>query len=355
MPAMRQWDIRMKLTAVLSLAAFSAASLVAQAPRPAAKPKSTAPAKAKARVAPGTPAKAPAAAASVSPSEGAQSPAGDSKVVMTVGEEKITQKDFDDLIESLPEQARAQARGPMKRQMAEQIARVKLLAAEAKKKGLDKDPGVQTRIRFQTENLLAGAAFNEFQKNAKVDEPAVRKYYDEHKNEFENVEARHILIKFRGSPVPAREGKAELTEEEALAKAQEIRKRLVAGEEFEKLAKEESDDTGSGANGGSLGSFGHGQMVPEFEKAAFALPIGQVSEPIRTQFGYHIIRVDKHEAKAFDEVRTQLEQKLRPETARNSVEQLRQASNVVLDEAYFGPAQPPARPAAPAPPKPANP
>jgi parvulin-like peptidyl-prolyl isomerase len=255
-----------------------------------------------------------------------------------VGDEKITQKEFDQLIESLPEQARAQAQGPMKRQMAEQIARVKLLAAEARKKGLDKDPSVKARIQFQTENLLAGAAYNEYQKTAKVDEPAVRKYYDEHKGEFEKVEARHILIKFKGSPVPNREGKEELTEEQALAKAQEIRKKLAAGEDFAKLAKEESDDVGSGSNGGSLGSFGHGQMVPEFEKAAFALPAGQVSEPIKTQFGYHVIRVDKHDSQTFEELRPQLEQRMRPEAARTSVEELRKSANVVMDEAYFGPA-----------------
>lgn len=329
----------MKLSVFLSVAAFSAAGLVAQTPAPAAKPKPAAPAKA--RVAPGTSARPAASAKPVAPGTPAPAgtAAGDSKVVMTVGDEKITQKQFDELIESLPEQARAQARGPMKRQMAEQIARVKLLAAEAKKKGLDKDPGVQARIRFQTENLLAGAAYNEFQKNANVDEPAVRKYYDEHKGEFERVEARHILIKFKGSPVPTRDGKPELTEEQALAKAQEVRKKLAAGEDFAKLAKEESDDAGSGANGGELGAFGHNQMVPEFEKAAFALPVGQVSEPIRTQFGYHVIRVDKHESKAFDEMKSQLQDKLRPEAARESVEQLRKTANVTLDEAYFGPEQ----------------
>jgi parvulin-like peptidyl-prolyl isomerase len=340
-------EVPMKLSVVLSLAAFCASGVSAQTPPAPAKPKAASAAKvktapaAKAKTAPGTVSKAPASA---KPAAGLTA-AGDSKIVMTVGEEKITQKEFDQLIDSLPEQARAQAQGPMKRQMAEQIARVKLLAAEARKKGLDQDPSVKARIRFQTENLLAGAAYNEFQKNAKVDEPAIRKYFDEHKGEFEKVEARHILIKFKGSPVPNREGKPELTEEQALAKAQEIRGKLTAGEDFAKLAKEESDDVGSGANGGALGEFGHGQMVPEFEKAAFALPVGQVSEPVKTQFGYHVIRVDKHDTKNFEEMRPQLEEKLRPEAARASVEDLRKNSTVVMDESYFGPAQP-AAPAA---------
>ena len=89
-----------------------------------------------------------------------------------------------------------------------------------------------------------------------------------------------------------------------------------------------------------------GQMVPEFDKAAFTLPIGQVSEPFKTQFGYHILKVEKRDAKDFAEVRPQLEQSLKPELAREMVEKLRKDSSVVLDEAYFAE---PAAAAAPVP------
>ncbi len=89
---------------------------------------------------------------------------------------------------------------------------------------------------------------------------------------------------------PARE-QVERTDAEALALAEEIRQRLLAGEDFAKLAEEYSDDTGSGANGGDLGWFGPGAMVASFDAAAFSLPIGEISEPIKTQFGYHIIEV----------------------------------------------------------------
>lgn len=261
---------------------------------------------------------------------------------MQVGDESITAAEFDNLIEALPEQVRAQARGPMKRQMAEQVVRVKLLAQEAKKKGLDKDKGIQTRIQFQTENLLAGAAYNAINEGATIDEAAARKYYDEHKGEYERIAARHILIKFKGSPVPAREGKTEeLSEEAALAKAEDLRKKILAGGDFSAFAKAESDDTGSGQNGGQLGTFGHGQMVPEFEKTAFSLPVGQVSQPVKTQFGYHLILVDKQENKAFEEVRTEIEGKLKPQAAGAAVEALRKSSVVKLDDDYFGPVGPP--------------
>jgi parvulin-like peptidyl-prolyl isomerase len=275
----------------------------------------------------------------------AQAPAVDpNKVVLTVGDQKITAREFNVYLEALPEQLRAQAQGPMKRQMAEQVVRMKLLAEQARKSGLDKDPVTQNRIAMQTENILAGAAYNEMMKKVTVDDAAARKYYDEHKKESEEASARHILIKFKGSPVPAREGKPELSEEQALAKAQEIRKKLLAGGDFAAIAKEESDDTGSGSNGGDLGSFKRNSMVPEFEQVAFSQPIGQVSEPIKTQFGYHLIRVDKRESPSFESMRSQIEERMRPEQARNAVEELAKTAAVNYDEAYFGPAPQPTLP-----------
>jgi len=341
----------MKFHVVFPLAIATALSVSAQTPSAPAKSQSATPAKAGSGTKSGTTTSKPGAQATpasptasspntTSSNQPADTATADDKIVMTVGNEKITAKEFDLLIDSLPEQYRAQARGPMKRQMAEQIARVKLLAAEARKRGLDSDKSVQARLQFQADNLLAGAAYNSMLQSAKVDDAALQKYFDTHKSEYETVQARHILVKFKGSPVPTREGKPELTEEQALAKAQEIRKQLLAGSEFAALAKAESDDAGSGANGGELGSFGHGQMVPPFEEAAFKLPVDQVSEPIKTQFGYHLIKVEKREAKSFDSVKGELEAKMKPEAARVSVEQLRKSSNVKLEESYFGPEAP---------------
>src|SRR5258708_20003205 len=97
-------------------------------------------------------------------------------------------------------------------------------------------------------------------------------------------------------------GQKNMSDEDALAKATDLRTKIVAGGDFAALAKAESDDTGSGANGGALGEFTHGRMVPQFEQAAFALPVGEVSLPIKTQFGYHCILVAKHETKNFQQV-----------------------------------------------------
>ncbi len=94
---------------------------------------------------------------------------------------------------------------------------------------------------------------------------------------------------------PVRE-QVERTDAEARALAEELRQRLLAGEDFAKLAAEYSDDTGSGANGGDLDWFGPGAMVAPFDEAAFSLPVGEISEPIKTQFGYHIIEVIEKDA-----------------------------------------------------------
>jgi peptidyl-prolyl cis-trans isomerase C len=261
------------------------------------------------------------------------------KVILTVGDEKMTVGEYEKFVDSLPDQYKTAARGPGKRQVVEQLVDLKVMAHEARKRNLDQDPAFKAQLAFQAENLLAGTLYRDMTANLKLDEPELRKYYDEHKSEYESAQARHILIRFKGSPVPKGE-KPELSDDEALTKVKAIRARLVGGEDFATVAKAESDDAGSGKNGGDLGSFTHGHMVKPFEDAAFSLPIGQVSEPIKTQFGYHLILVQKHETKTFDEVKADIEKKLRPEKAKKAVEDMRKEASVKIDDSFFGAAQP---------------
>lgn len=115
-----------------------------------------------------------------------------------------------------------------------------------------------------------------------VTDEEIQTYFDENKDSFaqtEQVEASHILV-----------------EDEATAK--EVLEKINAGEDFAELAKEYSTDTSNAENGGELGFFGTGEMVEPFEKAAFALEVGAVSDVVETEFGFHIIKVtDKKEAK----------------------------------------------------------
>jgi peptidyl-prolyl cis-trans isomerase C len=262
------------------------------------------------------------------------------KVILTIGDEKITAAQYDQMVNALPAQYQKAARGPQKRQIAEQMALIKVLSKEAEKRGLDKQAVVIQQLVFNRENILAGALNTEMMNSVKIDDAALKAYYDTHKADFESVKARHILIRFKGSAVPLRPGTKELSDEEALAKAQDIRKQLLAGGDFIALAKSESDDTGSGANGGDLGSFKHGQMVGAFETAAFALPVGQMSEPVKTQFGYHIIKVEEKQSKSMDDAKAEISEKLRPEAATKEVNDLRKKASVTFDDGYFGPATP---------------
>src|SRR5205823_5461768 len=104
----------------------------------------------------------------------------------------------------------------------------------------------------------------------------------------------------------------------------------------------ESDDPGSKSEGGKLSPFLHGQMLPEFEKVAFSLKPGEISEPVKTRYGYHIIVVDKHETAPLEDVKEDIVDQLRPQKLEQVVDDLKKKSDVKLDEGFFGPITKPA-------------
>ena len=154
-------------------------------------------------------------------------------------------------------------------------------------------------------------------------------YYDQHRDEYrlaEQVKVSHILIK---TPLPGPDGKTdEKAVEAARVKAEDVLKQIKAGGDFAKLAEKYSDDPGSAKNGGSLGLIGRGRTVPEFEKAAFSLPKGQISDLVKSSYGFHIIRVDdKQEAhmKTLDEVKDQIEPAIKQQKAQRAAENIANA------------------------------
>jgi peptidyl-prolyl cis-trans isomerase D len=132
-----------------------------------------------------------------------------------------------------------------------------------------------------------------------------RALYDERKDRYdlpEQVRARHVLVQIAADAPPEAVAAAE-------AKARQALERLRAGEAFEKVAAETSDDAGSKADGGDLGFFRRGQMVKAFEDVAFSLPPGELSEPVRSDFGFHVMRVEEKRAaqlRSYEEVREEL-------------------------------------------------
>jgi parvulin-like peptidyl-prolyl isomerase len=104
----------------------------------------------------------------------------------------------------------------------------------------------------------------------------------------DTIQASHVLVMWRGSErAPANVTR---TRDEARARAQDVLRRARAGEDFAGLARQFSDEPGASTSGGDLGQFARGAMVPAFEQAAFALPVGQISEIVETGFGFHVIK-----------------------------------------------------------------
>ena len=265
-------------------------------------------------------------------------------IIVAAGDLTIRQSEFETALKTLPAEYQQYASGPGKKQFAEDYLRMKMLAAEGLKGGLDKDPEVVKQLMLMRENLVANAQLQRIEKGIVITDEDLKKQYDAKKTDYEQVAARHILVAFKGSPA-AQEGKPELTEEQAKAKAEELRKQIVGGGNFEEIAKKESDDLGSGARGGELGEFGRGQMVPEFEKAAFEAKVGDVTQVVRTQFGYHIIKIEKHDHTPFEQVKPVLERNERQARVQAKLDELKTKSNPTFNEAYFAPAAPPATPA----------
>ena len=262
-------------------------------------------------------------------------------VVLTIGSERITKAEFEQIfqqvVSQMPPERRGAAQDPQaRRQLAEQLAELKALAQEARRLKIDQTPEAKSQLAMRDDQLIAGLLYQQISKETKPSPADLQAYYDGHKNEWETVSARHNLIRMKGSPVALKDGQKDLTDEEALAKAKDLRAKIVAGGDFAALAKAESDDIGSGANGGSLGEFTRGRMVPPFDEAAFTLKVNDVSEPVKTQFGYHIIQVTKHDTKKMEDVKNEITDKVGPEMAQKSVEAIRDKASITFDQSYFG-------------------
>jgi peptidyl-prolyl cis-trans isomerase D len=160
-----------------------------------------------------------------------------------------------------------------------------------------------------------------------VPETEVRRYYDQNVQQFstpEQVKASHVLIK-------TAEGQDEVA---GRKKAEEVLAKAKSGADFAALAKQYSQDESNSANGGDLGFFGRGAMVKEFEDVAFSLEPGQISDIVKTQFGYHVIKVSEKKAgetRPFEQARAQIEDQLKWERAQQQAQQIAEEIQGDLD------------------------
>ncbi|MDD5544247.1 MAG: peptidyl-prolyl cis-trans isomerase [Acidobacteriia bacterium] len=268
-------------------------------------------------------------------------------VVLTVGDHKLTAEQFNQILDLLPPQAKAFYSGAGKRQFVDVYAQLMIFSDEAKKEKLLDDPANQQRLNLFTDQTLAQIFVQHVNEKTRISDDEIKNYYDAHVKDYQEVKASHILIRAKGSPAPLPAGKKDLTPEEAKAKADEIYTQVTQpGADFAAVAKAESYDQGSAAKGGELGTFRHGQMVKEFEEAAFSMNPGDISHPIKTQFGFHIIKVDEKKTRTLEEVKPEIESKLKQDKVKEQLDGLKNSIKVDVNAQFFGP--PPAPPAPPA-------
>jgi peptidyl-prolyl cis-trans isomerase C len=198
------------------------------------------------------------------------------KVMAEVNGGSITTGDFERELKNLPEYLKAMADTPQgRKEMLDTMVIRELILQQASKDGLDKGPEIEEKLQDLRKRLVVESFLKKkVETESNVSDEDLKKFYEQNKDKFktgEQIKASHILIK---------------TEQEAKT----ILGQIKAGGNFEELAKKNSVDS-SAAKGGDLGWFGKGSMVPAFEKAALALKEGQVSEVVKSDFGYHIIKL----------------------------------------------------------------
>jgi parvulin-like peptidyl-prolyl isomerase len=262
---------------------------------------------------------------SLLPAAAQQSTVSPETVVLTVHGREYTRAEFEAVLKAQRENGGGGAIDVLS--TAYGYARAETLAQEARRRGLDKQPDLQARLQMYEASLLNTALFNAILEEVQKDEPAVRKRYASSPHTAEERKLRHILIRHTKSfPAPGK-----LTPEQALAKAEALRKRIAAGENFAAVAQAESDDEKTKAKGGDLNFIRKPLLLPEVGAAAFQMNAGDVSQPIKTTEGYELVLVEKIAPPAFELIRKSLEY----EMARERMQQI-ELTGIKLNPDYFG-------------------
>lgn len=243
------------------------------------------------------------------------------KVVAIIGQDVIRQSDLDAVIEAMPAQQRAQLDGNpgVRSQYLQAYLDSRLLAVKARKDGLNNTPAFRSKVAQAEEQLLASELVMRdgkgLEAKAILKDEDLKAYYEKNKARFavpDKFSARHILVSVKA----AAGDKKAVTEDEAKATVAKIQAELKAGKTFDELAKTYSDDPGSKDKGGLYEDFDPAMMVAEFAQAVRTQPLNQVGEPVKTQFGYHLIEVTKKtpgSVPPFEQVKDQVTQALTPE------------------------------------------
>ena len=245
-------------------------------------------------------------------------------VVLKVHDKQYTRAEFEEILKlqkADPKQVAAR--------LAENnsVGRAFELAGEARRRGLDKDPTLQAKLATYEAGLLNQALLQSIVAEVHKDESLSRQRYASHQHIAEERQIRQILIRHtKSKPIAGK-----LTPEQALAKIEDLRKKLAAGADFASLAKLHSDDETSRNEGGDMKLQRKPSLVPEFGALAFKLKKGELSEVVKTSYGYHLMRVEQIVPPTFEAVRKSIEFDLANERF-----VAMGAKGVVMNPDYFG-------------------
>ncbi|MCC4595863.1 peptidyl-prolyl cis-trans isomerase [Xanthomonas campestris pv. phormiicola] len=208
-----------------------------------------------------------------------------------------------------------------------------ILLEQARQHRLERDPVVAARLRQAKDAILVEAAMAALASNARIDEAQVQQQFKAHPGDYDEYHLSHIFVALHPQADARRDH--DLSEAQALQRAQALKRQLDAGADFAALALRESDDGATAADGGQLSATFGRYLADPFVAPVQQLALNQVSAPVRGADGYHLIRLDAKTQARFDAVRGQIEVQLREQAAAQALQQLRQTHPLRFDHAAY--------------------
>ena len=256
------------------------------------------------------------------------------RVVMRVNGEPITEREFDAFLEQAPEESRAFYNSPDGRPLlAQQLVKLKSLEQEGRRLGVASDPDAQVRMKMADDQVIAAYALQKL-----VNQPndaRVRAEFEKQKSQFQTVELSHILVAYQRGAVPPRPGHPQLSEQQAMQKAQQIMAQLEKGVPFIQLARDQSDDVQSAQTGGQLGSVNPASLPPDVQQVVASLKEGQISNPVKSPYGIHIFKAGTKQSQRYEDLKPMFTARLQRLDAEQIIAKLQKTAKVDLDPKFF--------------------
>ncbi len=245
----------------------------------------------------------------------------DSDTIAIIGKYVLTKEKYKVITDYMKEKFNYTLTSEQEKEFIEYLVNKKLLAIEARKSGYAEKKDIQIKYEWDFDDIISHEFYNDYvEKKSKVTDAEAKNYYEKNKSDFVEVKAQHILIKNKNT-------------------ANNLYQRIKKGESFDDIAKNYSEDETTKSSAGDLGYFTKGMMVKEFEDTAFSLSAGEVSEPVKTIYGYHIIKVNDKRKISFDDSKDRIikmmREKKKKENFENLINKIKSENQVIINEKYI--------------------